>query len=82
MTRYSFLLDTPAPNFLGSSDIELKGGSMKNFLAQTMSKFIQLRKGENSPQISISDKIWMVDVKREAENRAFLSLRAHFKKIH
>ena len=55
---------------------------MKNFLSQAISKFIQRRKRKDTYQISIPEKVWMVDVKREAENRAFLSLRAHFKKIH
>jgi hypothetical protein len=55
---------------------------MKNFLAQAIGKFIKRRKEKNFPQISISDKVWMVDLKREAENRAFLSLRNYSKRIH
>jgi len=61
--------------------MKLKGGSMKNFLTQAVSKFIQRRKGKDTHPFSIPEKAWMVDLKRDAENAAFLSLRNHSKRF-
>jgi len=55
---------------------------MKNFLSQAISKFIQRRKRKDTYQISIPEKVWMVDVKRDAENAAFLAHRKNSKRIH
>ena len=54
---------------------------MKNFLTQVVGKFIRRRKEKDTHQFSIPEKVWMVDVKRDAENAAFLLLRNYSKRF-
>lgn len=55
---------------------------MKNLLSMAVTRFKRRRKEKMIYQLSIPEKVWMVDMKRDAENRAFLMLRNQSKRFH